>query len=102
MTRNWLISCWDWVLDIANYFSVPVVAEGVETKEECELLRKAGCDIIQGYYFSKPVPPEEFRPGNSRKLTDEELALRVSDLRELSGRAWKESEGLPRNSNHKK
>lgn len=48
------------VLDIANYLSVPVVAEGVETREECELLRKAGCDIIQGYYFSKPVPPEEF------------------------------------------
>lgn len=48
------------VLDIANYLSVPVVAEGVETEEQCRLLKQAGCSVIQGYYFSKPVPAEEF------------------------------------------
>ena len=47
------------VLDIAKYLEVPVVAEGVETEEELNLLKAAGCDIIQGYYFSKPIPPEE-------------------------------------------
>ncbi len=48
------------VLKIAQTLGVPVVAEGVETEDECKLLKEAGCDIIQGYYFSKPIPPEEF------------------------------------------
>ena len=48
------------VLKIAKILGVPVIAEGVETEEECGLLKDAGCDIIQGYYFSKPLPPEEF------------------------------------------
>ena len=48
------------ILDIARYLDVPVVAEGVETAEQLALLRKAGCELVQGYYFSKPVTPEEF------------------------------------------
>ncbi len=48
------------VLKIAQTLDVPVIAEGVETEEECMLLKNAGCDIIQGYYFSKPLSPEEF------------------------------------------
>ncbi|MBR3273524.1 MAG: EAL domain-containing protein [Clostridia bacterium] len=50
------------VLDIARYLKVPVVAEGVETEEQLNILKEAGCDLIQGYYFSRPVPPEEFEP----------------------------------------
>jgi len=48
------------VIDIAKFLNVPVVAEGVEDKGQVEQLKKMGCDVIQGYYFSKPVPPEEF------------------------------------------
>ena len=48
------------MIDIARLLEVPVIAEGVETKEQMELLKAAGCDIIQGYYFSKPLPAEEF------------------------------------------
>jgi EAL domain-containing protein (putative c-di-GMP-specific phosphodiesterase class I) len=48
------------ILDIAKYLNVPVVAEGVETLNQLELLRHAGCDLVQGYYFSRPLPPEEF------------------------------------------
>ncbi|MBR5090119.1 MAG: EAL domain-containing protein [Ruminiclostridium sp.] len=48
------------MIDIARFLHIPVIAEGVETKEQYDLLKKIGCDIIQGYYFSKPVPPEEF------------------------------------------
>ncbi len=48
------------VLKIARTLGVPVIAEGVETEDEYRLLKEAGCDIIQGYYFSKPLPPEEF------------------------------------------
>ena len=48
------------IVDIARYLKVPVVAEGVETENQLKLLRDAGCDIVQGYYFSRPLPPDEF------------------------------------------
>ena len=37
-----------------------IVVEGVETKETLEEFAKMGCDFIQGYYFSKPLPEQEF------------------------------------------
>ncbi|MBQ9252920.1 MAG: EAL domain-containing protein [Clostridia bacterium] len=61
------------MLDIARFLSVPVIAEGVETEEQYQLLKGAGCDIIQGYYFSKPLPPEEFN-----RLIEKELSERNS------------------------
>jgi EAL domain-containing protein (putative c-di-GMP-specific phosphodiesterase class I) len=48
------------ILDIARYLKVPVVAEGVETGSQLKLLKDAGCDLVQGYYFSRPLPAEEF------------------------------------------
>ncbi|MBQ5330403.1 MAG: EAL domain-containing protein [Oscillospiraceae bacterium] len=48
------------IIDIADYLHVPVVAEGVETEEQYLLLKALGCDLVQGFYFSKPVPKEEF------------------------------------------
>ena len=47
-------------LDISRALSVPMIAEGVETEEQLLALKDMGCDIVQGYYFSKPVPPEAF------------------------------------------
>ena len=48
------------IIDIADYLNVPVIAEGVETAEQLEALKRMGCDLVQGYYFSKPVPAEEY------------------------------------------
>ena len=48
------------ILDIARYLKVPVVAEGVETEKQLKLLKEAGCDLVQGYYFSRPLPANEF------------------------------------------
>ena len=48
------------ILDIADYIGVPVIAEGVEDETQLKLLKEAGCAIVQGYYFSRPVPPKEF------------------------------------------
>ena len=48
------------ILDIASYLNVPTIAEGVETKEQVLALKEMGCDIVQGYYFSKPIPVNEF------------------------------------------
>ena len=43
-----------------NDLGMSVVAEGVETKEQLELLKAYGCTTIQGYYYSKPVEVEQF------------------------------------------
>ena len=48
------------VIDIADALQVSTVAEGVETPEQLLTLRAIGCDIGQGYLFSRPVPAEEF------------------------------------------
>ncbi len=50
----------EFIMGIAKYLKVKVVAEGVEYKEQYEILKEMGCDVIQGYYFSKPVCAEEF------------------------------------------
>ena len=46
-------------VDLAHKMGMRVVAEGVETASAWRLLKQVGCDIGQGYYFSRPVPPEE-------------------------------------------
>ena len=48
------------MIEIARLLEVPVIAEGVETKEQLELLKELGCDFIQGYYLSKPLSAEDF------------------------------------------
>jgi diguanylate cyclase (GGDEF)-like protein/PAS domain S-box-containing protein len=47
------------VINMARNLRLRVVAEGVETLEELEFLRENQCDEAQGYYFSRPVPPEQ-------------------------------------------
>lgn len=51
----------DFILNLAKWMNLMVVAEGVETREQVELLKNMGCDYVQGYYFAKPLPSEEFR-----------------------------------------
>ncbi len=48
------------VILLAKTFGLKTVAEGTETKEQVEVLKGLGCDFAQGYYFSPPLPPEEF------------------------------------------
>lgn len=48
------------MIRLAESFEVPTIAEGVETEEQMSELKKMGCDIIQGYFFSPPVPADEF------------------------------------------
>ncbi|MCR5769163.1 MAG: EAL domain-containing protein [Lachnospiraceae bacterium] len=49
------------VIQMAKALEMQVVAEGVEKYEELEFLRDKGCDMIQGYYFDKPMPGEDYR-----------------------------------------
>lgn len=45
---------------LANKLELDVLAEGVETKEQIDFLAQQGCSIVQGYYYSKPLPEDEF------------------------------------------
>ena len=48
------------VLAMAKALELKTVAEGVETEEQLRFLATLGCDVYQGYYCSRPVPPEPF------------------------------------------
>ncbi len=48
------------VVSMANKLDLGLLAEGVETKEQVKLLQRIGCDQVQGYYYAKPMPEEEF------------------------------------------
>lgn len=48
------------IIDMCHQLGIRVVAEGAETQEHVDFLWKKNCDYIQGYYYSKPLPEEEF------------------------------------------
>ncbi|MET0101667.1 MAG: bifunctional diguanylate cyclase/phosphodiesterase [Sedimenticola sp.] len=48
------------IINIAHRFGLSVVAEGVENRETLDRLKELGCDIVQGNYFSKPMPADQF------------------------------------------
>ena len=67
------------VIRMAKWLNMPVVAEGVERIEQVEFLRSIGCEYVQGYYFAKPMPVEEYeklqfdRPHSQRGKDTERL-----------------------------
>lgn len=48
------------IMSLAGHLDLQVVAEGLETREQLEVLRDLGCHVGQGYYFAKPMPAEQF------------------------------------------
>jgi EAL domain-containing protein (putative c-di-GMP-specific phosphodiesterase class I) len=65
------------VIAMAQGLRLTVVAEGVETAGQLALLAELGCDLMQGYYFSKPVPAAEFG-----RMLREGAALDLAPLRQ--------------------
>ncbi len=49
------------IISLAHSIDMKLVAEGVEDKEQLDFLKSINCDAVQGYYFSRPIPLEEFR-----------------------------------------
>ena len=48
------------IIQMCKKLNITTVAEGIDTKGQVDFLKEIGCDIIQGYYFSKPIKIEEF------------------------------------------
>lgn len=48
------------IIVLAKKLGMEVITEGVETKEQLDMLSAMGCNMYQGYYFSKPIPVDEF------------------------------------------
>jgi len=70
------------IIAMAHSLQLKVVAEGVETKEQFDFLRSLGCDQIQGYYFSKPIPANEIVMLLYKTMTREAAAtLPVSEIK---------------------
>jgi diguanylate cyclase (GGDEF)-like protein/PAS domain S-box-containing protein len=61
------------IITLAQSLGLEVIAEGVETIEQKEFLRKEGCHLYQGYYFSKPLPIDELE----RLIVDKDPAIKM-------------------------
>ena len=48
------------IVDMAKELGLKIVAEGVETKDQADMLTEKGCDVIQGFYYAKPMPLKEY------------------------------------------
>ncbi len=64
------------IMDLARWMDLEVVAEGVETRQQMERIRELGCDYVQGYYFARPMPSAEFD-----RLLDAQEAVAVEEPR---------------------
>jgi len=56
------------LIRMAVGLGIETLAEGVETKEQADFLRNAGCTKLQGYYYCKPIPPEEILERNRKGI----------------------------------
>ena len=48
------------LIELAHRLHIQVVAEGIETEEQLDFLRTTTCDMVQGYYYARPLPAAEY------------------------------------------
>lgn len=63
-------------LDLGHNLGLQIIAEGVENIEACSLLKSMGCDIAQGYYFSRPIPAERMMEWITKFMAENTPPLR--------------------------
>jgi EAL domain-containing protein (putative c-di-GMP-specific phosphodiesterase class I) len=61
----------EFIISLAKWINLQVVAEGVENKEQADFLCKLGCNYAQGYYYAKPMPVNEF----TKLLNDSDIEI---------------------------
>ena len=59
------------IIKAAHSFGIEVIAEGVELEEQHDIIKEINCDYVQGYYFSKPLAPEQLSEFNPRRQASE-------------------------------
>ena len=76
------------VVQMAKWLGTPLIAEGVETMEQADYMKSLGCNYIQGYLYSKPLPEEEFL--QKLRQTEHEPTLPAMKLIETmdAGKFW--------------
>jgi len=80
------------IIGLAKWMDYAVVAEGIETVEQIQMLRNMDCNFVQGYYYAQPMPPEEFEDYMLRhKVLDNNEDYGAENLNELF--KFKKSQG---------
>ena len=73
------------VIDLARKLKMKTVSEGIEYKNQVEFLKDAKCDMVQGYYFSKPIPITEFEKLAFGLVISEKRTLPSESIGEVIG-----------------
>ncbi|WP_418852489.1 EAL domain-containing protein, partial [Ruminococcus sp.] len=78
------------VIRMAKWLNIPVIAEGVDRAEQVDFLKSVGCDYIQGFYFSKPLPAAEYE----KLISDQEEQPVPENGTSVNDLLWGKSGGL--------
>jgi diguanylate cyclase (GGDEF)-like protein/PAS domain S-box-containing protein len=74
------------IISLAHGLQLSVIAEGVETREQLRYLKQQKCDVMQGYYFSRPLPADQFFAlmQADKRLSASDLGAGSTDFRETN------------------
>lgn len=72
------------ILEMVHHLGIKVIAEGAETREQVGFLQGSDCDYIQGYYFSKPLPEQEFMAYVKRCKEEGRLGAAIDPVRRMT------------------
>lgn len=80
------------IIGLAKWMDYAVVAEGIETEEQIQMLRNMDCNFVQGYYYAQPMPPDEFEAYMLKHNTIGKIdGIDIGGLEELK---FKKSQGV--------
>jgi len=81
----------EFIMNLARWMKLSVIAEGVETEEQIKMLRSIGCNYVQGYYFAKPMIKSEFEALLSESSTIDMISSNL-DFGEKLDLLWDQGE----------
>ena len=75
------------IIDLVNKLSIRTVAEGIETAEQVAFLKSVNCNMIQGYFFYRPLPEDKFEAILNKEYAVKEIAP-AADSKVLAAENW--------------